>query len=345
MFLKKLTIKNFRNYDNSKINFDNCLNLIIGKNGKGKTNILEAVFFLSTTSSHRTGTTLDLIKDGKSKFYLKADIEDSNGPVDIEIGYGRKEGFKAKINGTKVKRKNVVEKFPAVLFSPEDIEIIKGSPGELRRMINISIAQINPLYINDLVRYKKVLKERNACLKIVVKQKNIKEKDNINLKIWTGELKNITEIIIKERKKFITNIKGAIVKETERMELKEKIDVEYEPSEFRGNSSLRRDIENAHTTWGAHRDNYSFKFNGLNVKSHCSRGEIRITALLYRMAIWKLIKEARNKDPIIMLDDIFSELDMEKREKIRNYIQDLQTIITSTEMPEEFANSANLVNI
>lgn len=344
MYLRKLTIANYRNYIKSRINFNRHLNIIIGGNGKGKTNILESIFVLSTTTSHRTSLNSELIKNGEIAFNIKAEINDSESILNIEVRYDRTMGFRAKMNGNKIKRSELIEKFPVVFFTPEDIEVIKGAPGELRRMININISQINPKYITMLIRYRKILKERNAYLKNINNKEELSIR-NTNLKIWTESLLKESEEITKVRRKFIEKINEAIKLESKRMDLSEKFEIKYNPTKFKNNISLMKDLRYGCTTWGIHRDIFTFYKDEFNLKICGSRGEIRLAALIYRMALWKLLKDFKNKAPLVLLDDIFSELDIDKRKKIESSLKETQAIITATEIPDEIYSKANVIKL
>ncbi|MBN2406996.1 MAG: DNA replication/repair protein RecF [Elusimicrobia bacterium] len=344
MVIKSLTIINFRNQKKKYLEFGENLNLILGKNGMGKTSILEAIFVLSTTASHRTGVLSDLNRKGEGSFGLKAVTEDIAGLTDFEVKYVKSRGLDIKINGAKAKKCELIEKFPVVLFSPEDIEVIKGPMKNLRRLININIAQSNPSYIDSLIRYNRILRERNSCIRRLGSE-TLGEEEDINFKVWTDALKKEADRIRSVREDFTMKLYEAMKKEQDLLNISDKISIEYIPSCFSGQKSITSDMKFKYTTWGPHRDAFIFYMNGNKLRNCGSRGETRIAAVIYRMAVWSIIKESVNRNPVIMLDDIFSELDAEKKKKIKNYIRDAQAILTSTEMPHGINGKFDIISL
>lgn len=343
MIIKELTIINFRNHKNFKINFKEGTNIIVGKNGAGKTNILEAIFLMSTTISHRTNLINDLIKEGKDAFNIMGRINDNSGKLDIGIEYKKGEGLKAGINFSRVKRKALIERFPVVAFSPEDIEMLKGSPDKLRKIMNIINSQIKPPYINYLIRYKKLLKERN----ILLKEGNIKgnQRAGITLNAWTETLQKYAGKITCARKIFITDLNNIIKVELREIGLDSKLEVKYSTNCFEGDKSIRNDLNFGYTTWGPHRETYSFYLNNKNLRKYGSRGEARIAALVFRLAVWRILKNCSGREPIVLLDDVFSELDEEKRNIIKMRLKNVQSIVTLTEIPADLNLTANIIPI
>ncbi len=341
MYLKKLSIINFRNYHRKQIKFDKDLNIIIGKNGSGKTNILESIFLLSTTTSHRTHLNTELIKKEEDGFAVRAEIDTDPGIFNVSIKYekyGKKLGLAAEINETAVKKNELIQKFPVVFFSPQDIEIINGPPAPLRRMININIAQIFQDYVAELIVYSKILKERNKLLKT----------SDINeavLQIWTEMLKKHSIKIIDRRKEFILNINKTIKTESRKMGVKDDISIEYKPFLYNGEKSIKDDLRYGYTTWGSHRDIYDIYKNKISLKNFCSRGELRMIALIYKLSMWELLKQYRNKKPIILLDDVFSELDNENKKILIKRMKEVQIIITAAEMQKEIHSSFNEIKL
>ncbi|MFC2048980.1 DNA replication/repair protein RecF [Elusimicrobiota bacterium] len=336
--MKELFIKNYRNHALKRLKFTRKSNIITGNNGIGKTNILESVYMLSTTASHKTGNNTELIKEKEKGFNLKALIADKIGEKEIEIKYERFKGMKTLINGTNVSKTEYLQNFPAVFFSPEDIEILRGSSSELRRLINISLSQLNPLYAKILIRYSKINKERNAVLR------SIKKRETKSLKIWTELLKKESIKISNSRKKFIEYINKYLQKLSSKMNINEKYKLCYKPNLYSDNY-IRRDLEKKYTTWGAHRDIFYFSINENNMKYFGSRGELRMAAFLFKMSLWKLIKSKTGKNPIIILDDVFSELDMGKRNKIISNMEKTQILMSTTYIPEKIDISANIINL
>ncbi|MGM0568311.1 MAG: DNA replication/repair protein RecF [Elusimicrobiota bacterium] len=197
MFLKKLHIQNFRNHSSFIAEFRPGINIITGKNGAGKTNILEAIFFLSTSASPRASSYADMMKKGRNYFFIRAGIIEGEKKYTLTAGYASEKGFVAKLNGNRLNRRKLLEIFPVVLFSPEDIDIFKGPPGGMRRLFNINIAQTNNAYIENLLKFRRLLKERNRILKA---RRPGKAKD---LRAWTSTLVKYAKRIHAMRRDYV----------------------------------------------------------------------------------------------------------------------------------------------
>ncbi|MGM0441849.1 MAG: DNA replication/repair protein RecF [Elusimicrobiota bacterium] len=335
MHINELAIYNYRNFEKKKINFGNSLNLIVGNNGMGKTNLLESVFLLATGTSHRTNKLKELLKLEEDSMRVTGNIKDNSLKNKIDIRYIPGTGFKSTVNGTKIKRKNLIKTFAAILFSPEDIEDIKNSPSRTRRIIDISISRINTRYIDHLIKYRKLINERNTVLKNEEKKG---QSNSSTLKTYTKLLLKISDRVVSQRKEFLKSINKIMKEEAGKMSFEKKYSIRYNESQYQGEKSLEKDIEYGHTTWGPHRDKYKFYLDDLDLRSYGSRGEVRTAIFIYRLAVWKLLKRKKDSDPVILLDDIFSELDDIRSNKIKKRIKGVQSIITCTKVPEELEN-------
>jgi len=340
--IEKLTLINFRNYEKKDYRFEDGINLIIGRNGAGKTNILEAIYFLSTTTSHRTVNNANLISYGKPTFKIKSSIVDEHGRKNIDAEYSRDKGLHASVNMNRIKNRELIEKFPVIMFSPEDIALLTGEPGGIRRLFNIFMSQVNPVFIEKIIKFSKSLKERNSLLK---EQYPDKEKQNRILDIWTGVMKRYSDAISRERELFVRNLNTIIEKETVQMKLKYSMRIEYIKTAFKGKTSLNDDIRYGFSTWGAHRDRFVFRLNKKDIRSYASRGEIRIAALLFKLGLWQIIRKKKGHEPVILLDDVFSEIDKKNRELIIDKLHGIQSLITATEIPVEFSREVNIIRI
>lgn len=333
MRVEKLTISNFRNHEHFKAHFDKDINLVIGKNGAGKTNILEAIFFMSTTISHRTGSTSDLILKGKDSFSISGKIRDGEMGMDISLSYSKGKGFNAKLNSSKVSRSGLISRFPVVMFAPEDIEMIQGPPEKLRRVINVVMSQIDPAYMRLLIDYNKALVDRNIVLK---ERDNNSGKDrHLILKTWTNSVNGYALKVSSRRREFTEILNETVHDVIDEIGIKDTIELKYWERPFLGEESIARDIRFAHTTWGPHRETLCFFMNGKNVRKFSSRGEARMAVLVFRLAVWKILKKKIGKQPVVLLDDIFSELDEEKRKLIAARLNNVQSIIATTEIPDD----------
>lgn len=226
MYVRKLKLANFRNYSKLLCDFNRKFNIIYGRNAQGKTNILEAIFLCSSGRSHRTRKDLELVKFGEDAYYVNLNVLRQYGDNDIEIFYSRTDGKKIKINEIPI-RKNVelMGKLNTVMFSPEDLNIIKGSPSERRRFIDIALSQIKPSYFYNLQKYSKILSQRNHLLKEISKNKNVGN----TLEIWNEGLAETGAKIISERKIFIEQLNDIVKKKHGELTAgKETPDIKYE---------------------------------------------------------------------------------------------------------------------
>jgi len=342
LHIKKLTLKNYRSYSGKSFEFNRNLNVITGKNGSGKTNVLESIFLLSTTTSNRTGAVKDLLKKESGYFKVKAVVNDSAGDFDIEVRYEKGRGLKALINSEKVKGADLIDKMPVIMFSPEDIEVIKGAPSAMRRLINISISQVKPGYVDLLMKYRKVLKERNRLLKN--QDADFSGRSRRLIGTWTQMLKKYSDELSGQRRNFTEELNEGIEKEIIKMNISDNYSLSYMHSQCSG-KNIARDLRYGFTTWGAHRDEFVFLKNSRELKRFGSRGETRLAALLLRLALWRMLDENRGKKPVVLLDDVFSELDEEKRKIVGKRLDSVQGIITATEVPPEMEKVSNVINL
>ncbi len=338
MFLKKIELKNFRNYEDLKLEFNKNINIFIGNNAQGKTNILESIYFLAVTKSHRCNKDNYLIKNDCIFSKIIGEVENNNRKNTYEIIINN-EGKRVSINNNVFKRiSDYLSNINVVMFCPDDLEIIKGTPSDRRKFLNIEIGQISNKYIIYLAKYNKVLKTRNEYLK------NEHNNDFNYLDILTDELINLNIKLYKYRKEFINDLNDYIVDIYKKISLKEDIYVKYESfidneedivEDLREKYLRVRDSElNQKTTLiGVHRDNFSIYIDGKEINNYGSQGQHRVAILCLKLAEIEIYKQKYNIKPIILLDDIFSELDKKKKINIIKYIdKDLQIFITSTDL-------------
>lgn len=344
MIINNLQLKHFRNYDNLDIYFNDKVNIFIGNNGQGKTNIIESIYMLAITKSHRTFTDNNVIKNGfkvsKIRGIIKKNIEDSNSEVELLLN---NKGKKLTINKKQIKKiSDYISYLNVVIFHPDDLEILKGSPHERRKFLNIEIGQLDNIYIFILNNYNNVLKQRNEYLKSI----NIDNYDKDYLEILTNQLIDNAIKIYKYRSNFIDNINKKLDFVNKRIKGLESIEIKYESyipldnfEELREilknkyDLNLKREIIMAQTMIGPHRDDFVFLVNGKNAKSFSSQGQQRIAVLMLKLGEIEMFYERYKEYPILLLDDIFSELDIEKKENIVKYInRKMQIIITTTDI-------------
>lgn len=352
MYITNLKLKDFRNYESADINFINGTNIIYGNNAQGKTNILEAIFLFCTARSHRRATDREIIKKDCEQSIIDIkfsdDVRDYVGRMKILDG---KKKF-VNINNVNIKKiSHIADYINVVMFSPEDLFIIKDSPSVRRRFIDMSISQISPVYVSFLNDYLKIINQRNNLLK-EIKRYN---KSDETLDIWDEYLVDLSCKIIKYRREFIKKLQEFSKKihyeiSTENLLIKyisncnENIyDDEKLYTELceKIKKSRKRDIETGMTNIGAHRDDFVFYINENDAKIYGSQGQQRSVVLSLKLALTEIIKNEKGSYPIILLDDIMSELDESRRQYLSCKIEDKQVIITCTDK-EQKANYSNV---
>ncbi len=338
MQIKNLFLQNFRNYENERFTFSNGLNVLFGKNAQGKTNCAEAVFYLCTGASLRIRHDKQLIKMGADYAKITAEAENRYGKVVIEalIHEHKRE---IRVNGSKIaKNADLMGHINSVFFSPGELRLIQDGPDERRRFMNISISQNSPAYYTALLRYNKILDQRNALLK---------DKDYTlvmdTLPVWDEQLCRYAGLIIKKRVEFLEKL-APFAKEYHAFltdgeeELIIKPDKNYEGSEEeiaekllgRLANNYEKDLRLGFTTVGPHRDDLSVLINGADAKGYASQGQTRTAALSLKLAEVKIFQELSGENPVLILDDVMSELDLKRRKKLLQCIAPMQTILTCT---------------
>ena len=310
MYIKEIELKGFRNYNEEKIKLNKNVNIIFGNNAQGKTNILEAIFIASLGKSFRTNNDKELINFYKknAEIEIKYDKKDRDGKIKIEIE--NKKNFY--INEIKIKKiSEILGNIYTVLFSPEDINILKNEPSKRRKFLNIMISQIRPLYAHTLNQYNKILEQKNNYLK----QIKLENKQKENLDIWDEQLYNYAIKIYEYRRIFIEKINKKIEKihyETtkEKIELKYKTDIEDKEKYFEKIKRNREiDIKRGFSTIGVHRDDFDIYIDGKDVSKYGSQGQQRTSIISLKLAEAEVISDEIDENPIILLDDFMSELD------------------------------------
>ncbi len=334
MFIEKLALNNFRNYSEEEISFSEGINILYGDNAQGKTNILEAIYMTATTKSHRGNKDKEIIRFGCEEAHIRADINknDIKHRIDMHLKNNKSKGVA--IDMVTIRRTaQLFGLVNIVLFSPEDLSIIKDSPAERRKFIDLELCQLNKLYYSELSSYNKVLNQRNNLLK----QISFNEKSKDLLDVWDEQLVNYGIKIISLRDNFINMINEIIADiHSSLTSGKEKIKVIYEKNadEISFLERLREkrfiDLKYQSTSVGPHRDDISFIVNDIDIKKYGSQGQQRTVALSLKLAEIELVKRIIKDNPILLLDDVMSELDSTRRDALLSYISDIQTIITCT---------------
>ena len=350
MYIKSLKLKDYRSYKDIDFKFNEKLNIFVGKNAQGKTNALEAIFFAVIGKSFKTSKEKEIIRWNCNKAYIKADFQKKYRETEVELFFNKEHKKSIKIDGITIKKiGELIGSVNAVFFSPDELKLVKESPEERRKFINIDISQTNKKYFYMIGRYEKVLANRNKLLKST-KDINV-IKDSID--IWDRSLSELAEKIYLERKKFIEELNPYASKAHEYISGgKEKIEIKYISSfedDYKNkmmkalSKNLEKDFQLGYTTVGIHRDELDIYLNGVEVKNYGSQGQQRTVALSMKLAELEIIKNRIGEYPILLLDDVFSELDLDRRKKLLKFTSKTQTIITCTEFTDKV--DAKIFNI
>ena len=347
MVIKSLKLKNYRNYDLLDLTFDPKTNILYGDNAQGKTNILEGLYLTGTTKSHRGTKDRDLIRFGEEESHLET-IVNKHG-TDFQIDMHLKKNSPKGIAINKIPIRRASELFGIihfVFFSPEDLNIIKEGPSGRRRFMDLELSQLDKLYLSNLSNYNRIINQRNSLLKELYKQESLME----TLDIWDLQLVEYGNKIIERREKFIQQVNKIISDIHFKLTGgKEKIFITYEKSI--GNLSLEqslkknreRDIRMKSTSSGPHRGDLCFTAGDIDIRKFGSQGQQRTAALSLKLSEIELVKKLINDTPILLLDDVLSELDKHRQNYLLDSIHDIQTVITCTGL-DEFVNHRFSIN-
>ncbi|MBR0351544.1 MAG: DNA replication/repair protein RecF [Clostridia bacterium] len=334
MWINNIKINNFRNYIKEEINLNKNINIFYGENAQGKTNIIESIFLCGMGKSFRAKKDEEMINFNAENALVEIEFQKSDRDGKIKIELGNKKNIY--LNGIKIKKlSELVGNINLVIFTPDDINILKGSPQNRRRFLDIMISQLRPNYLNCLSLYLKTLEQRNNYLR-QIKENN---KDENMLDIWDEKLADYAISIYKYRKEFIEKIQEKIIKiHKEITNNKEEIKIEYlsmckDKQEFLNALKERRklDIIKGFTTRGIHRDDFNIFINGKEIDIYGSQGQNRTAMLSLKLSEVKVVYDEIGEEPILLLDDFMSELDSVRRKSFLENIGDTQVIITCTE--------------
>ena len=334
MWINKIKINNFRNYKKQEIELEENINLFYGENAQGKTNIIEAIFLSSMGKSFRAKKDKEMINLNSERAEVEIEYQksDRDGKIKIELG-NKKNIF---LNGIKIKKlSELLGKIHIVIFTPDDIHILKGGPQNRRRFLDIMISQLKPNYMYHLNLYLKTLEQRNNYLRQIREEK----KDENLLDIWDENLAEYAKIIYQYRNEYIQKIREKIKKiHPEITSEKEQMEIEYiteckTKEEYLKALKERRklDIIKGFTTKGIHRDDFSIYINKKEIATYGSQGQHRTAILSLKLAELNIVKDEIEENPILLLDDFMSELDEKRIRSFLEKIQNTQVIITCTE--------------
>ena len=334
MYIEKIKLNNFRNYEELELNLNKNINIIYGNNAQGKTNILEAVFLSSFGKSFRTNKEKEMISFNHDKCFVEIFYQkkDRDGKIKIEIGNKKQ----ISLNGVKLKKlSELLGKINIVIFTPDDINILRDGPAGRRRFLDILIGQLRPNYIYNLNMYLKTIEQRNNYLRQIREKNNSEEM----LEIWDEKLAEYGEKIFLYRKEFIdkiikkiNNIHKNITDEKEKIEIQYISNCENKENYLKLLKERRKlDIIKGYTTKGIHRDDFIVFINGNDVKVYGSQGQNRTAVLSLKIAELQVVYDEIGEYPILLLDDFMSELDEERRINFLQNIENTQVILTGTE--------------
>ena len=349
MIIKSIELQNFRNYEDLNISFDEGTNIFYGDNAQGKTNILEAVYLSGTTKSHKCSKDKEMIRFGEQESHIRTVVvkKEKEYQIDMHLKNNRSKGIA--IN--KVPIKKASELFGIlnmVFFSPEDLNIIKNGPAERRRFLDSELCQLDKIYLSDLTTYNKILNQRNKLLKDMVYRPDLKD----TLSVWDMQLVETGRKIIRRRKQFVDELNEIVHDIHYRISgEKENLLLQYEPSIediFFEDELFRvkeRDMRQCMTSVGPHRDDLLFSIGEVDIRKFGSQGQQRTSALSLKLSEIELVKRSIHDTPVLLLDDVLSELDSNRQNYLLNSIHDTQTLITCTGLDEFVKNRFHINKI
>lgn len=342
MIIKSIELADYRNYDSLTMEFCEGTNILYGDNAQGKTNILEAIYVASTTKSHKGSKDKDIVNFDKEEAHIRTYIEKEgvNTRIDMHLRKSKSKGIA--IDGQKIKKAaDLLGLCNVVFFSPEDLGIIKNGPSERRRFVDMELCQLDNFYLYNLNNYNKIINQRNKLLKDMYMNPQLKE----TLNIWDMQLVSYGSKIIERRKLFVKQLNEIIYDIHKKLSGgKEELTIKYEPDvnidefEQKLKYSQDRDIKTKMTSVGPHRDDFCFLVGDTDIRKFGSQGQQRTAALSLKLSEIELVKKITKDTPILLLDDVLSELDSNRQNYLLNSIGDIQTIITCTGL-EEFVNN------
>ncbi len=341
MTIESLELEDYRNYGQLHIDFSPGTNLLYGDNAQGKTNILEAVYVCCTARSHRGSKDREIIRFGKEESHIKLYVRKRDVPYRIDMHLKKNKAKGVAVNGVPIRRASeLFGTVNVVFFSPEDLNLIKNGPAERRRFMDMELCQLDKLYVHALIRYHKAVLQRNRLLKEMA----FRPEYEGMLDAWDAQLSQYGKQVIASRREFIVRL-NAIIKGIHRKLSggNEEMEVSYEPNteESGLEAALGRNRESDRklktTTVGPHRDDLCFLVNGIDIRRFGSQGQQRTAALSLKLAEIELVKDLVKDDPVLLLDDVLSELDGSRQEHLLDGIDSIQTMITCTGL-EDFVS-------
>ncbi len=342
MIIKSLELADFRNYDSLHIDFSSGTNILYGDNAQGKTNILEAIYLSATTKSHKGSKDRDIVNFHKEESHIRTYLEKDGIEIRVDMHLRKSKSKGIAIDGQKIKKAaELLGLLNVVFFSPEDLNIIKNGPAERRRFVDMELCQLDQFYLYNLNHYNRIVNQRNKLLKDMYFNPSLRD----TLNIWDSQLISFGSKIIERRKLFAEQLNEIILDIHKRLSGgKEELLIRYEPDvliedyEKMLSVNQERDIRLKQTVTGPHRDDFSFIVGDIDIRKFGSQGQQRTAALSLKLSEIELVKKMTKDNPVLLLDDVLSELDSSRQNYLLSTIGDIQTIITCTGL-DEFVNN------
>ncbi len=342
MIIESIELKNYRNYDELHMGFHPGTNILYGNNAQGKTNILEAIYVCCTTKSHRGSKDREMIHFNQDESHIKLTIRKNDVPYRIDMHLKKNKTKGVAINGIPIRKASELFGIVnVVFFSPEDLNLIKNGPAERRKFIDLELCQLNKLYVHSLVSYNRILMQRNKLLKDLFFHPEYEE----TLDVWDMQLVQYGKEIIRFREEFISQLNDMIIDIHRKLTGgKENLRIVYDPNasaealEENLKRSRAQDVKQKTTLVGPHRDDIGFYLGDIDIRRFGSQGQQRTAALSLKLAEIELVKKLVRDYPVLLLDDVLSELDGERQNHLLEAITHIQTMITCTGL-EDFVNN------
>ena len=355
MYITELKLNGFRNYDSEKLELSPNINLIVGKNGQGKTNLLEAIFYAAIGKSPKTTKDSELINWAKDKASFNIKMQKKSGTKNIDVIFSRTTKKIVRVNGINLlKIGDLLGNLNVIFFSPDELKLVKDAPQDRRKFMDTDISQLSKNYFYLLNKYNKIIDQRNKLLK------NVENKQLIDqtLPIWDIQLAETGSKIIKYRIDFLDKLKN-VAREAHAYLTNKKEDLQIEYVGISGNTedeikekilqelkkTKDKDIKNGYTNIGPHRDDIKLTINNVDIRSFGSQGQQRTVALSMKLAELEIFKEEVGEYPVLLLDDVLSELDQDRQTRLVNYAKKMQTLITTTQYDPFMFQDAKIIKI
>lgn len=347
MQVEFLKLNNFRNYESLELRLDRGTNLFYGDNAQGKTNILEAVYLCGTTKSHKGSKDKELIRFEENESHIRMKIDKNGSAYEIDMHLKRNKPKGIAVNGMPLRRAGELLGIAnLVFFSPEDLNIIKNGPGERRRFMDMELCQLDKVYLYDLSNYNKVILQRNKLLKEMSFQDG-QYADMLD--IWDMQMTKYGRRLIEARAQFVEQLNEIVSKIHRKLTgNREELVIRYEANvlekefERKLKATRERDIHMKMSMTGPHRDDLLFEVKGVDIRRYGSQGQQRTAALSLKLAEIELVKQAVKDTPVLLLDDVLSELDSSRQQYLLDSIHDIQTLITCTGIDDFIENKFQL---